>query len=474
MKSPQTSRHIAQIYIFGAALMVVFAVAAQSSVRAQTTAPAFGWPEFVQALRVEAIAAGIKSDVFDRIYARLSPDCKQPGVYCSGGPQTSHAFASFRAKGLPESCFKVTQREFLRPGEYFPESSMRSLALRGQALLKGWKAQKPEILQAILKIEATYQIDHKLLLALWGRETNYGQFALTNNAVRALSSMAYAGAPARRAWARRQAIAALKMVSDGRVTMEKFKSSYAGATGLTQILPVEYLERGVDGDGDGRIDIWESVPDALATTANILQNEGWQGAQKTWGQEVRLPKSGAGADCTLEGRPSRRTRREWTQTQGIAQATGAASSGGHILDPQDPGYLVLPAGARGPAFLATDNFEVLRRYNTSDVYAVFIGLTANRIGCETEKGACAFERAWPVKSAADDFEFSVENLCRLQISLKARGFSDTTPDGLFGRATRVAIGKYQKSLQKQPDCYPTKAIYRELVEESSVIETPQR
>lgn len=456
------------------ALAVALLIIAQPAPRAQVTSATSGWGEFVKTLRVEAIAAGVKPDVFDRIYAGLAPDCKQPGVYCSGGSQTSDAFASFRAKGLPESCFKVTQREFLRPGEYFPESSLRSLALRGQALLKGWKAKSPETLQAVLKIEATYQIDHKLLLALWGRETNYGQFALTNNAVRALSSMAYAGAPARQAWARRQAIAALRIVSDGRVSMDKFKSSYAGATGLTQILPVEYLERGVDGDGDGRIDIWESVPDALATTANILQNEGWQGAQKTWGQEVRLPKSGAGADCTLEGRPGRRTIREWTQSQGITVARGSASSGGYTFDPQNPGYLVLPAGARGPAFLATDNFEVLRRYNTSDVYAVFIGLTANRIGCDTEKGACGFERAWPVKGADGNFAFSVENLCRLQIALKAKGFSEITPDGLFGRATRVAIGKYQKSLKRQPDCYPTQALYRELVEQSSVIETPLR
>ncbi len=433
-----------------------------------------GWRDFVQGLRPEALSAGVKPSIFDRIFERLRPDCKQAGVYCKGGPATTDPYKAFRQKGLPESCFKVTQKEFLRPGEYFPESSMRRVALQGQALLEKWKYEKPEILRAVLKIEADYQIDHKLLMALWGRETNYGQYAVRHNAITALVSMAYAGAPARRGWARKQAIAALQMVSDGRVTMEKFKSSYAGATGLTQILPTEYLERGVDGDGDGRIDVWDSVPDALATTANILRNEGWQGDQKTWGREVRLPKSASGADCTLEGRPHRRTIGEWINTLGVTRATGAASDGAHAIDPQKPGYLVLPAGARGPAFLATDNFEVLRRYNTSDVYAVFIGATANRIGCERETRACGLERTWPAKSASDDFEFSIENLCRLQIALKDRGFSQTTPDGLFGRATRVAIGLYQKSVKKQPDCYPTQAIFRELTGASSVVEPPRR
>ncbi len=474
MKSALLPQIAIHEYIRRLALLIALLFIFHSPLGAQSVSSGASWREFVQALRWDVIAAGVKADVYDRIFERLTPDCRQPGVYCTGGPVVSDPFARFRQKGLPESCFKVTQKEFLRPGEYFPEASMRRLALRGQALLQMWKSQKPEILRAVLKIEAEYGIDHKLLLALWGRETNYGQFTLKSNAVQALVSMAYAGAPARRAWARRQAIAALKMVSDGHITMDRFKSSYAGATGLTQILPVEYLERGVDGDGDGRIDIWESVPDALATTASILRNEGWQGDQKTWGREVRLAQGGAGADCTLEGRPHRRTIAEWIETLGVTKAAGAASDGGHAVDPQKPGYLVLPAGARGPAFLATDNFEVLRRYNTSDVYAVFIGATANRIGCESEARACGLEQTWPAKSASDDFEFSVENLCRMQIALKERGFSETMPDGLFGRATRVAIGQYQKSLKKQPDCYPTMAILRELADRPSVIETPRR
>ena len=116
-------------------------------------------------------------------------------------------------------------------------------------------------------------------------------------------------------------------------------------------------------------------------------------------------------------------------------------------NPSAIGYLVLPAGARGPAFLATENFDVLRSYNTSDLYALFVGHLADRVGCDTEGRECTFATAWP-KSAADDFEFSVENLCRLQVALKDRGFLDGTPDGLFGAGTRVAIGRYQKTRTK--------------------------
>jgi lytic murein transglycosylase len=425
-----------------------------------------GWREFVAQLRPEAVAAGVSESAFDKTFAALGPDCKQPGVTCPGEKPGADPYAALRAKGLPETCLKVTQKEFLRPGEYFSEDYLNRLAVKGRELLAGWRATRPDIHRAVMRIEAQYGVDLRVLLALWGRETSFGEFQVKYNPVRALASLAFGGAPSRRPWARVQTIAALKILSEGRVAAADFKSSWAGATGLTQVLPTEYLELGVDGDGDGRIDVWKSIPDALATTANILKKEGWRSDQRTWGVEVTL--NGANADCTLEGLAHRKPVSAWSAV-GVRPAQGKTA-----LDPQTPGHLIMPGGATGPAFLVTDNFEVLRRYNTSDVYSVFIGTLAERIGCAGAPASCGFTKPWSRKGPNDDYPFSVENLCRLQIALKEQGFSETAPDGLFGRANRIAIGLYQKSRNRRPGCYPSVLLHRELTRAEVVAETPRR
>ncbi len=445
-------------------VIYVAAAAASGNANAQNENPKppdvpMSWEAWVKALWPEARDAGISQATFNGIFSKLQPDCKQPGVYCSGSQPSGDAFADFKSKGLPQSCYKVTQTEFLRPAKYFPQKYMHKLAMQGRALLESWKTKQPDIYRHLMEIEARYKVDHKLLIALWGRETSFGKGNTLNyNAIRALASMAYATAPSRREWAKGQLLAALKMVDRGFIRYEDFKSSYAGATGLTQIMPDEFMNYGADGDGDGRIDIWNSIPDALATTANTLKHYGWDGDQLTWGYEIQVPKRGK-FDCTLEGRSNRRPIHQWIREFGMSRASAGNPA---FPRPDNPGYLVMPAGARGPAFLATDNFEVLRHYNTSDVYALFIGNVTDRIACETEDGMCPFAGQWPVEGQGDDFPFSVEHLCKLQIALKAKGFSQAEPDGLFGLQTRLAIGRYQKSLNQQPDCYPTMAIYKAL------------
>ncbi len=437
---------------------------AQSSLRAEGDAEFHGW---VRELKPAALAAGVSDATFERIIAGLAPDCSQTGVFCTpaaeqqpDADQPAPPPAWTDRTGLPKSCEKVPQREFLEPAAYFPEAYLRRLVRRGQDMLEDFRANKPDIYQHILKIEATYGVPIPVLMGLWARETALGDATLNHNTVVALASLAYAGHERRRPWMRQQLIAALKMLENGDVSFEEFRSSWAGATGQTQIMPGEYLRFAVDGDGDGRKDIWNSAPDSLATTANILRDRGWSAASG-WGRQVRVPTASANFDCTLEGRANMRPLSRWVSEAGITPADRPGEVSTSPLDPEQPVWLLLPGGSSGPAYLVTDNFDVLRDYNPSDLYALFIGLISDRLGCDTADRSCTFERPWPA-GGPEAFPFSVENICRLQLSLKGQGHLKGEADGLFGPQTRAAIGRHQKAQGAAPTCYPSRQMLDEL------------
>jgi hypothetical protein len=177
---------------------------------------------------------------------------------------------------------------------------------------------------------------------------------------------------------------------------------------------------------------------------------------------VRAPQTGESFDCTLEGRASRRPAGRWMEQLGVVQLGGPAETASPPLRPDQVTWLLMPGGEGGPAFLVTENFEVLRDYNPSDLYALFIGTINDRLACEGEdSAACGFGAAWPERGP-DAFDFSVETICRLQLGLKQRGMLNGEADGLFGPQTRAAIGRYQKAQGKHPTCYPTKPLYDEL------------
>jgi len=421
----------------------------------QGTAEAF--KAWAAELKPDATAAGVSEAGFARIFEAVAPDCAQTGVFC-GKLASEPAEPSFTERtGLPKSCDKVAQREFLEPPVYFPEDYLRRLVRRGQTLLADLRANKADTYQHILAIEQTYGVPVPVLMGLWARETAFGEATLGHNAVVALASLAFAGLENRRPYMRRQLIAALKMVDSGAVAFDKFTSSWAGATGLTQIMPEEYLQYAVDGDGDGVKDIWASPPDALATTANVLKRRGWR-PYGGWGREVRLPDT---ADCTLEGRGNRRPIGRWVEQFGIQPADRGAESAGPLLAGDETAYLLLPAGTLGPAFLASDNFDVLRAYNPSDLYALFIGYVGDRLGCDTEDAACTFTSPWP-QMGGNAFAFSVENVCRLQLGLKEKGVLNAEADGFFGPQTRAAIGRYQKMQGDKATCYPSRELLEQL------------
>jgi lytic murein transglycosylase len=415
--------------------------------------------QWLKSLRDEAVAAGVGPETFDRVFAKLTPNCGQPGVLCApaGTPEKTPPMPP-ALRGLPQSCNRVTQLEFVHPARYFPERSMAHLAAKGRAILKGWAKDKPAAYARLRLIASETGVGVPMLMALWGRETGFGSEKLKHNAVRALASLAAYGAPVRRDWARGELIDALKIIDQGRVSFEEMTSSYAGAIGLTQLTPDEYLDYAVDADGDGKSDIWNSAIDALASTANVLKHRGWRGDLKGWGYEVELPAKGSTFDCTLEGRFTRKSFAEWTGVYGLRRARKDAKGPLPFPKLDQEGYVVMPAGADGPAFLVTANFDVLRSYNTSDNYSLFVGAIADRIGC-AESEDCGFVASWP-GTKKSGFDFTVANLCKLQIGLKNRGVYPGEPDGLFGGQTRVAIGRYQKSAGQKPACFPTDALFK--------------
>ena len=277
-------------------------------------------------------------------------------------------------------------------------------------------------------------------MAIWGRETGFGRAALPYDALTAIATQAFMGR--RPEEFRPQLIGALKIIQLGHATRAEMKSSWAGAMGHTQFLPGDFENYAVDFDGDGRRDIWNSVPDALASAGNSLHSQGWDGNQP-WAYEVDLPK---GFDCTLQGPDLARPISEWIKL-GVARVRGRPFPKARL---NDQAFLVLPAGMKGPAFLATNNFSVLKLYNNSDVYAIFVGHVADMIAYNSPVD---FVGEWkPVE------RFPRDRIQRFQEVLVAQGHDVGKVDGLVGFKTRQTIGKEEKKLGLPLTCYPSKAL----------------
>jgi membrane-bound lytic murein transglycosylase B len=236
---------------------------------------------------------------------------------------------------------------------------------------------------------------------------------------------------------RRELIDALRIMQGEHLPPAALTGSWAGAMGQTQFMPSSFLAHAVDGDGDGRRDIWNSAPDVLASIANFIAQSGWQ-AGLPWGFEIVLP---AGMDLSLH----RRAFADWGRL-GVRRADGKP------LPPTGDASLFLPAGIKGPAFLLTDNFEAIRAYNTSDSYALGVGLLADRIG-----GGGLLTRAWPNQRVlSGDERREVHN------RLAALGLYSGTPDGKFGAQTRDAVRRFQLGRGMVPDGYADAAVLEAL------------
>jgi len=288
-----------------------------------------------------------------------------------------------------------------------------------------------------------YGVPGQYLLAFWGLETNYGGY-LGN--MPTLDSLATLACDSRRSdFFTSEFLTALRVMERDGLEPQQMRGSWAGAMGHTQFMPSNYLRFAVDGDGDGRIDLWGSEQDALASGANFLRYLGWQDGIR-WGREVRLP---GGFDYSVTGESGARTLAQWGQL-GVRGADGSALPATDIK-----ARLLVPAGHRGPAFLLYENFSVIMKWNRSESYALSVGILADRIA-----GGGGLRQMPPANQTALNRR-QVEDL---QVALNQRGYHAGEPDGVFGPATRAALGAYQRDTGRISDGFPDREVVESLLQ----------
>lgn len=286
-------------------------------------------------------------------------------------------------------------------------------------------------------------VPSEILVAIWAQESAFGAVQGDHDVIRSLATLAYDGR--RRGWAESQLKTALDIVIDGRRPRSGLKGSWAGAMGQTQFMPDSYVRLGVDQDEDGRVDIWSSDADALATAANLLVVDGQWRRGQGWGYEVILP---AGFDYSL----AESDRRPWSfwAAQGVRLAHGGEPNAEEALE---GAAILLPQGARGPAFLALPNHYAIRRYNNSVSYALAIGLTADGIA-----GKPGLVAPWP-----DDAPLSRDQRVGAQVALTRLGYDTQGADGIIGANSRAALRRWQIANGRLADGYLTADLADELI-----------
>jgi membrane-bound lytic murein transglycosylase B len=357
---------------------------------------------FLTTLWPDAEKAGITRATFDLALSGLTPDA---GVIAA----------------------RRRQPEYGKPfGAYLASLVSPSRVATGARKAAQWAA-------TLRSIEDKYGVDPGILVSIWGIESSYGSGEQRWDVFRSLATLAQARF--HHPLFRDELLSALKILQDGHIPRREFVGSWAGAMGQPQFLPSSFLRYAVDFDGDGKADIWRNVPDVLASIANYLQQTGWQKAQP-WGLEVHVP-------AEFDYRFSRGTFSDWAQ-RGFARADGSP------LPKNDtaPAILFFPSGASGPAFLVTDNFVVLKRFNNSDAYALAAGTLSDLL-----RGLPAIRAHWP----ADDFQPSRDERIALQHRLADLGYKIAEFEGHFDFDLRDAVRAEQQRFGMIADGYPSRA-----------------
>jgi lytic murein transglycosylase len=393
-----------------AAAVLLFAVLSSPA----SADPAF--QAWLQGLWPQAEAHGVSRATFDAATRDLEPDLTLPDLVLPGRPEQPSA-------GQPE--FVQT------PADYLKEPTFDRLAGQGHKLYDQYH-------DALSRIERQFGVPPTVVLAIFGRETDYGRVRDTRSTIRVLATQAYLGK--RKDKFLEEFLLALKIVDQGAIKLADMKSSWAGAMGLTQFLPSDYLKYAVDFDGDGRADIWNSVPDALASAAKQLRDKGWQPGLR-WAYEVHPPTN---VDCTIGVPENISPIGEWLKR-------GYVPAYGRTISPEEraeTASLLQPAGLYGPSFLATKNYFAIKEYNFSDLYVLFVGHLADKI-----LDPRPFETPWGTVA-----QLPTSDLTRMQQILTTRGYYHDKIDGKAGMLTRAALGAYQKRNSLKVDCWPSAAV----------------
>lgn len=361
--------------------------------------------DFTRGLWPEAASRGVSRRTFDAAFAGVEPNARIIAL-------------------------TKRQSEFVKPvWDYLDSATSPQRLSRGREQTATWRS-------TFAAVEQRFGVDRKVIAGVWGMETNFGSTMGSHYVIEALATLAHA--QYRGPFFRDELLTALKILDEGHINREGMIGSWAGAMGQTQFMPTSFVRYAVDFTGDGRRDIWTSVPDALASTGNYLKEHGWVSGLP-WGFEVKLPQS-------------------YNYRQRSGDFTVFASAGvrridGKAMPRSGEARLFLPAGARGPAFLVTKNFDVIKRYNNSDSYALGVALLGDMI-----HGGAGVQAPWPL----DEKPLSRNEREDLQRYLARLGFPVGEPDGRIGTQTRAAITAYQERSGLIPDGHPSAALLAHL------------
>jgi len=357
---------------------------------------------------------------FDSCIEAMWPDAARRGI-------TRANFERFTAGLTPDLSIMDkldAQPEFTKaPWDYLDLLVSDDRIARGRELV----AQHAPTFAAV---ERAYGVDRYIVAAIWGVESNYGTLGGDRPVIRSTATLACVGR--RRDFFREEFLSTLEILQRGDIPPDRLIGSWAGAFGPTQFMPTSFKRYAVDFDGDGHRDVVDSIPDVIASTANNLKTDGWVSGQ-TWGYEVVVPQS---FNYLLADSSRQMTLRQW-QSLGLRRADGQA-----FPRPRDRAFLLLPAGARGPAFLMLKNFSVIMKYNPAEAYALAIGYLADRM-----RGGAPLVHGWP----RDERVLTLDERYQMQQLLARRGFNIGEPDGLVGPRTRLAIRDFQVSVGQIPD-----------------------
>jgi lytic murein transglycosylase len=370
----------------------------------------------------QAKANGISQKTFDAAFAGIKPNLKLPDLVMPGQK--------------PQTPKKQHQAEFGSPGSYFAEKTIG-------AVTAGGRTRASANARTLAAIEKKYGVPGGIVLAIWGRETGFGAAKLSYDAFEVLGTKAFMST--RKDMFRTELLAALEIVQKGLVPRTAMKSSWAGALGQPQFMPTSFLKHAVDFDGDGHPDIWNSTPDVLASIASYLVDYGWVKG-RDWGFEVTVPAS---VSCSLEGPDRGRKIAQWEKL-GIHRVGGKAFP---ASEARAEGFLLMPAGREGPAFIVTPNFYVLKEYNMSDLYALFIGHGADRIAYGDKR----FSAEWGAVGG-----LYRSDIATMQRGLQKQGYDVGSADGLPGFKTRRSIGAWQEKNGLAATCFPDAKLVKAL------------
>ncbi|HTC84214.1 MAG TPA: lytic murein transglycosylase [Rhizomicrobium sp.] len=361
---------------------------------------------FLAEARSEALAQGLTAESFDSATAGIVP---LPAIIA----------------------MNADQPEFTKPVWSYLDSAVSARRIKDAQFML---SRYGDVLE---KISTQSGVPREILVAVWGMESDFGADSGGFNLFAALATLAYDGP--RAGYAKPEFLAALKIYQDRHYALSDMVGSWAGAFGQTQFTPTTFLKYGADGDGDGVIDLWHSPPDALASAARLLSEQGWVRDQP-WGYEVSLPDGFLYEDADLD---TMKPVSEWS-------ARGVRTANGDPLPASDANAAIyLPAGSRGPAFVVFANFSVILKYNNAASYALAVSLLADRMA-----GAAPVRQSWP----RDERALSRSERISFQTDLQKLGLDPGTTDGVLGRRTRAALRQYQKSKSLAADGFPTASL----------------